>query len=238
MISQGRRPNPIRKMKLPKNVCAPIATLTLVGSLIGGANAANILVDPGFEDPSNFQGLGLTVTNFNTHQGKWGTESGTLSGAADSIVPFDSTMLSMTADGVTAQTFQFTSLAPYTALVASGNATFSASAMYNFGGGVLAVGAISVEFYTAAEWGSNFGATGSSRSLDTDVSTWEDISVSGAIPTNAVWMSTQVIYNSDSLDLGQGFVDNASLSIVPEPSASALLGLGALGWASRRRRAS
>lgn len=219
-------------------VCAPIATLTLIGSLVGGANAANLLIDPGFEDPSNMQALSTTVTNLNANQGKWGTEGGSVSASLNSVVPFETSMHDIGLGSNHNQTFQFTNLSAYASDIATGNATIDISAMYNTGGPHNATAYISAQFYTASGWGSTVGSTiGNSLSLDSDASTWEEISAAGIIPAGAVWMSTQVAYINNTMDGEEGFVDNASLMIsVPEPSSTLLLGLGAIGALMRRRR--
>jgi len=226
-------------MKLQKIVNTPIATLTLIGSLIGGANAANLLIDPGFEDASNLQGLGTTVSNFNTNQGKWGVEGGiALSGTLNGVTPYNTMMLSMQSGGSYNQAFQFTNLSAYTSEIASGSATFDMSALFNTGGPHNALGIISAQFYGAGGWNNKIGSQQSnSLTLDGDASTWEQISSSGVIPTGAVWMSTEVAYKGDTMGGMEGFVDEASLAIaVPEPSSTLLLGLGSLGLLLRRSR--
>lgn len=219
-------------------------TLTASAALLSTApitQAANLLIDPGFEDPTNLQGLGTTVSSFPANQGKWGTENGVISTTQDGVTPLGTTMLSMQPQSSHTQTFQFTNLSSYAADIAAGNATFNMSAMYNTGGPHNATAYIEAQFYTASGWGSTVGsAISGSLVLDNDPNTWEQISASGAIPVGAVWMHTQVLYRGDTMDSSPGFVDNASLEItnIPEPSSTALLGLGGIGLILRRKRVS
>ncbi|MCH7904526.1 MAG: PEP-CTERM sorting domain-containing protein [Armatimonadetes bacterium] len=84
--------------------------------------------------------------------------------------------------------------------------------------------------------------SGDSRSitLDDDPTTWEGLYFLSTIPQDATWVHFQVMFDNNSLNnpLGpnfSGFVDSASLGVVPEPASMFALGIGLAALAARRR---
>ena len=224
--------------------------LALLGA--GGsvqATSVNLLGDPGF-DLQPLQSDITVLSDFAGQNGKWGTEVGTIvTGTSSDFVTPDSasSMLSMTnADGgVTTQTFQVIdlsqlSLSAYASAITAGTATFDLHALFTTGKGYSgASAAVVAMFYTAANYSSHNTPyqLSAGKILDADANTWETVSLTGTIPANSTWMAVQVLYGDSSLATGQpGYVDSASLTIAPEPSSYALLGLSAGALLVRRRR--
>ena len=149
-------------------------------------------------------------------------------------------MLSETGNPSTYQTAQVTDVSSYAGLISAGGATVNLSALFNTPSGVSSAGAgVIVTFLSGTDFNADQISTIShSLTLDGDFTTWQQNSVSGAIPVNTTWIVSQVTYNAASLGSNPGFVDAADLTVVPEPtSAALLLGSGAM-LLLRRRRAS
>lgn len=203
---------------------------------------ANLLVDPGFES-NPLTSYTNVLNNFPGFQGVWGHENSTIVGAENGVTPPQgSLMLRMDSDGlVTTQAFQVTDVTTYAGVIDSGSATLSLSALFNVDAHVpAAVGAVYIQFFGAANYGSQIG-TGLSGplSLDTSDQTWEVASLNTSIPVGTRWLVSQVYYSNGSL-IGNdgivhpGYVDAAELLIVPEPSTLGLLALGLLAGFRRR----
>ena len=150
-------------------------------------------------------------------------------------------MLSMTGSGGTYQTAQVTDVSSYAALISSGGAIVNLSALFNTPTGVSsAVAGVIVQFLSGTNYNTDQISTiNGGITLDGDSKTWEQASLSAAIPTNTAWIVSQVFYNAAPLGSNPGFVDAASLTIepVPEPG-TALFGVACVGVAALRRRRS
>lgn len=226
------------KIKLKSHV--PIVAFALIGGagLSHAATSANLLVHPGFESPASLSTFATVVSDFTANQGIWGAEDGSFTTTENSVTPLGTRMLKMVGSGSTYETIQITSLADYIADIDAGNATFDMTAMFNTPSSpISASGGLVARFFTTG-WDPGGPVLGNSESVDGDPSTWQQIALSGAIPAGTRWIGTQVSYNGASLDLNPGYVDNASLTVttIPEPSSTALLGLGFVGLAFRRSR--
>lgn len=199
---------------------------------------ANMLVDPSFESNPLIT-FNNALTFFVANQGKWGAEAATITLATGGVIPHDGThMLSETGNPSFYQTAQVTDVTGMSSLIDLGGQTVNLSAFFNTPNGVSAAGAaVSVTFLSGTDFNANqIGVISGSRTLDGDFTTWEQASVSGAIPANTRWLVSQVIYNAASLGSNPGFVDAANLTVVPEPtSALLLLGSGAVLLLRRRR---
>jgi hypothetical protein len=196
--------------------------------------SANLLVDPGFE--SNPLTTDLNVLgNFVTYQGQWGPEAATITGVDGPITPAQgSKMLRMVNTGSYTQAFQVTDVTSSAALIDSGGATVNLSALFNVDKALTAaLGGVSVSFFTASNYGSLTSFITGSLTLDNSDSSWETISVSGAIPVGTRWLLSQAFYQDATL-LGidgvyhPGYVDAADMTVLPEPATIGLLVLGTL----------
>ncbi|MDO8303389.1 MAG: PEP-CTERM sorting domain-containing protein, partial [Sedimentisphaerales bacterium] len=103
-------------------------------------------------------------------------------------------------------------------------------------------GSVSVSFFTTSSYGSITGSIDNSLVLDTSASTWESISKSGAIPIGTRWLLSQVYFDDSTLkgvppDTTNypGYVDAAELTITPEPATIAMLAIGGLALARKRK---
>ena len=216
------------------------AAVVVAMGLGQAAFGVNLLTDPGFE--TNPTTTASNVLNFfATYQGQWGPEMGSITGPMLGVNPASgSQMLSMTDDGGSyTQTFQAVDVSAYAGMINSGSAVVSASAFYNTVGGYIgAFGAVGVEFFSAASYGSGLGYSGSGvLTLDANPQTWESASITAPIPVGTTWMVFQVAYNDASLAGNHGFVDDADLQIIPAPGAAVLAGVGVVcAGVGRRRR--
>ncbi|MCE2924249.1 MAG: hypothetical protein LW822_02140 [Phycisphaeraceae bacterium] len=216
---------------------AVLATVLAACSATGVAHA-NLLTDPGFES-NPLTTLSNIATNFVAFQNQWGPEMGTITPATGGVTPAGGVLMhSMTnAGGVATQTWQAINVSSFSALISTGTATVNASVLLNTVGGYTGASAsVAVYFFSASNFGSQITNVGTGLLLDANPQTWEVASVSATIPSATTWMIFQVAYNNASLSGNAGFADDASLTIVPTPGAAALLGLGGLAAARRRRR--
>ena len=225
------------------NICTSILALFCAATTA----QASLIVDPGFEN-NPLSGFTTVLSNFVADQGKWGAEAATISLATGGVVPPEGTkMLSMTGSGSTYQTAQVTNVSVTATdptlhtLILSGGAIVNLNALFNTPSGVSSAGAgVIVTFLSGTNFNTDQISTISqSLTLDGDFNTWEQNSVSGAIPINTAWIVSQVTYNAASLGANPGFVDAASLTIAPVPEpGTALFGFACVGVAALRRRRS
>jgi hypothetical protein len=203
---------------------------------------ANLLVDPGFE-LNPLDTASNVLNNFSGYQGVWGVENATIVGAENGVTPPEGIkMLRMDDDGlVTTQAFQVTDVTSYAGLIDSGSGVLTLSALFDVDAGVpAAVGGVYIQFFGAANYGSQIGAgLGGPLSLDSLVNTWEPAALTTPIPVGTRWLLSQVYYSDASLigndgAIHPGYVDLADMRIVPEPASLGLLALGALGVLRRR----
>ena len=194
---------------------------------------ANLIIDPGFEN-NPLYGFFDVLTNL-SNTGRWGAEAATISLATGGVTPPEGThMLSMTGSGGTYQTAQVTDASSYAA-----GSIVNLSALFNTTKSVSSAGTgVIVTFLNGNDFNANqIGVISHSLTLDGDDNTWQQNSVSGAIPVGTQWIVSQVTYNGASLGGNPGFVDAADLTIeaVPEPG-TVLFGIACVGVAALRRR--
>ena len=228
--------NKSNKYLLEKSKMKKLITISFMCVLFIAVSAnANLLVDPGFE--VNPLDTATNVLNyFVTYQGIWGQENSTITGVDGGVAPAQGIkMLRMDNTGSYTQTFQVTDVTSYAALIDSGGATANMNALFNVDKNLAAaLGVVGLSFFTASNYGSIIGSSPTaSLTLDNSVNTWEQISVSSAIPVGTRWVLSQVAYMDSTLlgidgNYGGGYVDAADMTIVPEPATMCLLGLGGL----------
>jgi hypothetical protein len=204
---------------------------------------ANLLVDPEFDGtPPLLLMSAVWPPSGSSIYGAWGAENGAIVGVDDGVTPLTAkTMLAeyTTSSGGYTQTAQVTDVSSYPA-----SSTFTLSAYFNVNNFVPAAHAfVNLSFFDAS-YASLGGPPSSGLILDTNVSTWEQISLTTIEPLNTKYVVSQVLYDENTLPgidgvVHAGYVDSASLTVVPEPGTIALLGMGAIGLlacAWRRRR--
>lgn len=227
-------------------VIVPLALLGAAGLSHATTTSANLLVDPGFETQATLPSFASVVVDFSSTPNIWGAENGAFVGAENGVVPLGTRMLRMLNDGgTTTSTIQMISLAAYASEIAAGNATFNMSALFNTSADIGApTAAINALFFAGpTSWGSPIGSGfASSLALDTNPTTWQTIAGSGTIPVGAGWVGLQVYFGNAALNGFAGYVDRNSettgltVTTVPEPSGTMLLGLGASILLMRRRK--
>ena len=204
---------------------------------------ANLLVDPGFE-ANPLDTAANVLGNFPLYQGIWGVEAATIVVAENTVTPPQGVkMLRMVDDGQggTTQGMQVTYVTSYATLIDSGGATVNMSALFDAHPNLsAALGGVYVSFFTANYYGSLTGFIGNTLTVDNAASTWQPISVSGAIPAGTRWLLSQVVYSDASLLGADGvsypsYVDAAELTITPEPASIGLLALAGMALRIRRR---
>lgn len=216
-------------------------TLGALGTAMGLALAAlpasaNLLANPGFETSTIIPYSTLLAGPIVT--GIWGHENSAIVGAMPPIMPFQTQMLQMSnAGGAATQAGQFIAVA--------GNTSMTFSALFN-ADLPAALANISVTFFSGNTYASQMapftGLIGAGLALDAVASTWQPLSVTGAVPGAAQYALAQVWYSNASLidrngTLGMGYVDETFAAAVPEPQTYALMALGVavLGFKLRRR---
>jgi hypothetical protein len=200
-----------------------------LATLLAQEARANLLMNSGFETTA-FTASSNVLGNFSGNQGVWGILAGGITPATAGVTPCGGAqMLCMVGAGqLSTLTVQAVDVSSYAALIASGSAQISASALFNTNGGYTGANArLRARFFSAGL---------ANLILDSNPATWEQASVSAMIPVNTTWIVYEVNYNGLSLAGNTGFVDEAFMDItaVPTPGALALFGLA--GFAARRRR--
>lgn len=202
---------------------------------------ANLLSNSGFETTA-FTASSNVLGNFSANQGVWGILAGGITPATAGVTPCGGAqMLCMVGAGqLSTLTVQAVDVSSYAALIASGSAQISASALFNTNGGYTGANArLRARFFSGPAQSMLLGSTNlANLILDSNPTTWEQTSVSAMIPVNTTWIVYEVNYNGLSLAGNTGFVDEASLTItaVPAPGAIAMLGLAGLAGRRRNRR--
>jgi len=226
-----------------RRACAVAAGLAVLSLASQAALGVNLLTDPGFES-NPLTTATNSLNNFPGFQGVWGQENSITIGTDNSVSPA-SGLLQLRMDvtgGVTTQAFQTVDVTSYAGLIDSGGATVNAGAVFNANLNAAVCG-VYISYFTAANYGSLFGPLDLNViTLDSTTTTWEPATVSAPIPAGTRWMLFQVAYAESSLfstagTVGSGYVDDTYMEIVPAPGSVAMLGLGGLLVARRRRRA-
>ena len=221
-------------------IIASAGLLLAIVSSTPSATAANLLVDPEFDGTPALN----TLTNVFGPPfllGQWGAENGAIVGVDGGVTPLTArTMLAeySPAGGYT-QTIQVTDVSADPAL-----STYALSAYFNANQYVSGAHAfVNITFYDSSN---NLlgGPPSSGLILDGNTSTWEQISLTATEPLSTKYIVSQVLYDENFLTgsdgaLHPGYVDSASLTLVPEPGTIVLLLSGLVGlicYAWRKRK--
>ncbi len=218
--------------------------LAAASSVATATAGEQLLVDPSFEDNPLISYFDV-LNNFEKFQGNWGVENAAIVGATGSVIPPDGEkMLQMWDDGLTVtQAFQVTDVSAFSSLIDSGRAVGLLSALFNAENVPQAQAYVGLHCYSGPGVGYKISTIFSGGvDLDPDADTWETIQLwpghfpvpQGIIPTNTRWVVSEVAYDNKSLEGNPGYVDAASLRIVPEPASFLALGAG-LGLVALRR---
>jgi hypothetical protein len=227
-------------MNYRNNLVPLCAALLLAIAAVTPAAGANLLVDPEFDGiPSLLPMASVFPPSGSSILGNWGAENGAIVGLDDGVTPL--TLKTMLAEyspaGGYTQTAQVTDVSSYPA-----GSTFLLSAYFNVNDHVPAASAfVNISFYDAS-YSFLSGPPSAGLILDTNIVTWEQISLTATEPLGTKYVVSQVLYDENTLPgvdgvVHAGYVDSASLTVVPEPGTIALLGMGAFGlfvWTWRR----
>ena len=227
-------------MNTRMNLIIVSAGLMLAITASTPAARANLLVDPEFDGIPALNAFG-TVFGPPFLLGQWGAENGAIVGVDGGVTPL--TAKTMLAEKVTGLSYTQTMQATDVSADPAGS-TYTLSAYFNPDQNLPAAHAyVNLSFYDAS-YTSLGAAPSSGLILDNNPSTWEQISSTATEPLNTKYVVSQVMYLESTLTnsngvVGAGYVDSASLTLVPEPSTLALLGVGAFGllacaWRKRK----
>jgi hypothetical protein len=206
--------------------CAGLILAVVVSTPSAGAN---LLVDPEFDGLPPLNTL-LPVFGPPFITGQWGAENGAILGVDGGVTPLTATtMLAEYYTGSYTQTIQVTDISADPPLSA-----YSLSAYFNANQNLPAAHAfVNVSFYDAA-YVLLSAPPSVGLVLDNNTSTWQQISVTATGPLSAKYIVSQVLYDDSTL-IGvngatyPGYVDSASLTLVPEPGSILLLVSGLAG---------
>jgi len=179
------------------------------------AQGPNLLVDPGFEN-NPLESAHNVLNYFEQYQGFWGPEEGSIVSQIGPVIPPEGTkMLQMRDDGgVTTAVFQVTDVRNYATLIDSGEATVWLSSHFDADPGIpAAVGVVLIQFYALPDWYSYHTNIGTALTLDADPATWEEVAVSGIVPSGTRWILTQIYFSNGPLRGLPAYIDAANLTI-------------------------
>jgi hypothetical protein len=226
-------------MNIRTNLIFACAGLLLAIVVSTPSSGANLLVDPEFDGiPSLNTFPPVFGPPFIT--GQWGAENGAIVGVDGGVTPLTAkTMLAEYYTGSYTQTLQVTDVSADPTL-----STYTLSAYFNANQNLSAANAfVNITFYDSSNTLLG-GPPSSGLILDNIPSTWEPISLTATEPLNTKYIVSQVMYLDSTLmdssgAIHPGYVDSASLTLVPEPGTIVLLLSGMVGllfYAWRKRK--
>ena len=211
-----------------------MSKLVLVGLVVLAlptlGRAQNVLIFGGFETNNVVPLAGIVNPLL---AGSWGVEQAVRTGTSGSVMPYKGDwMLKMDDDGlVVTQAFQFVDIS------GRGNLNeFEVEAWYNSDASAARIGLRLSYYATDADFGSPLSIESRAMILDDDTSTWQGLYYRSDIPAAATWVGFEVNFRNDTIGTDSGFVDGASLLLVPEPASMIALGLGVVALLRRRKR--
>ena len=247
-------------MEICARSLAALAFTSLVWLLPGSAEA-NFIVNSSFETPEVTTGVGNPVQGrLPTTFGDWkGDDSSIVLGTQQGIDPLSgSAMLQFLfsfnsghAEGTTgSEVHQLVDASAFAPNIAAGEALASASFYANRIAGdsqtdtsfqvrLGAYAGIPADFPTNA--GNFIQREIVEIFTDSDTNTWELVSVGMVLPTGTDYLAITILSHENIFNDTSGtefdghYADNASLTIIPEPSTGLLVAAGLLALASYRR---
>jgi hypothetical protein len=190
------------------------------------AQAQNLLVDPSFEAAAFGQPNPIPVPG--GAGGGWAAFQGNLTIAAAH-------------SGLQSATLWDNSWNPsgvYQIVSATAGLNYAASAWFDNLGAASDWGTpylINLEFHDAL--GVQVGTTVSTGWMaDAPVGVWKELSAQGVAPAGTSYAYVYMMAMNSVVNGATFYVDDASLTVIPEPSTFALLGLGLMGGLLLRRR--
>jgi hypothetical protein len=218
-------------------VCAGLLLAIAATTPVAGAN---LLVDPEFNGvPPLTTMAAVFPPSGSSVYGNWGAEKGAIVTAQDSVTPLTATTMlaEYTGSPNYTQTAQVTDVSSYPA-----GSTYTLSAYFN-ANVPSALAYVNMSYYDATY--TYLGDLSSSPgTIDSNPATWQQKSLTAIAPLSTKYIISQVMYDENSITTSDGlihagYVDSASLTVVPEPGTIALLGMGVFGllaYAWRRSR--
>ena len=196
---------------------------------------ANLLVNPEFDPtPSLLLMTQVWPPSPSSILSQWGAENGAIVGVDDGVTPLTAnTMLAEYNTGNYSQTAQVIDISAY-----APGSSYTLSAYFN--ANVTGAQAYVNLSYYDASYANVGGAPSAGLVLDGSPSSWEQISLTDTAPLTAKYVVSQVMYLDSTLLTSDGvvhagYVDSASLTLVPEPSTlglifTAVVGLVGCAW--------
>ncbi|MCH7904525.1 MAG: PEP-CTERM sorting domain-containing protein [Armatimonadetes bacterium] len=216
--------NMTRRTKLALVGLAVLALPTL-------GHAQNLLVYGGFETDNVVPLAGIVNP---LQPGLWGVERAVRdTGPTGGVIPYKGNWMLKMDDpgGVVTQAFQFVDISNRGTLN-----ELEVEAWYNSDADAARVNLIVSYYRTNLDWFNEISVDSRAMVLDNDTSTWQGLYYRSDIPGAANWVGFQVSFVNTTIGADSGFVDGASLLLVPEPATMIALGIGLAALAARRRR--
>ncbi|MBN2578286.1 MAG: PEP-CTERM sorting domain-containing protein [Pirellulales bacterium] len=201
---------------------------------------ANLLVDPEFDGSPSLLSMGVVFPpSGSSVYGNWGAEIGAIVTAQDSVTPLTATTMlaEFTGSPNYTQTAQVTDVSAFTP-----GSSYTLSAYFN-ANVPAALAFVNMSFYDAA-YTYLSDLSSSPGLIDSNPATWEQKSLTTIAPLTTKYIVSQVLYDENSITTNDGvihagYVDSASLTVVPEPGTLLLLSTGLAGllyttWRKRK----